>query len=43
MLTIAGGLVLGGIGLVAAFFVIAFAIRGLAAGWNLITTGRKNG
>jgi hypothetical protein len=43
MFTIAGGLVLGGIGLVAAFFVLAFAIRGLAGVWNLVTTGRKNG
>lgn len=43
MLTIAGGLVLGGIGLVVAFFVLSFVIMGLATLWNLITSGRKNG
>jgi hypothetical protein len=43
MLTIAGGLILGGVGLVAAFFVLDFLIMGLATVWNLITTGRKNG
>jgi hypothetical protein len=41
MFDIAGGIVLGGIGLVAAFFILAFAVRGLATAWNLVTTGRK--
>jgi hypothetical protein len=35
MLTIAGGLVLGGIGLVAAYFVIAFIVMYLAEAWNI--------
>lgn len=36
MLTIAGGLVLGGIGLVAAYFVIAFVVMYLAEAWNFL-------
>lgn len=36
MFMIAGGLVLGGIGLVAAFFVIAFIVMYLAEAWNIL-------
>jgi hypothetical protein len=43
MLTIAGGIVLGGVGLVVAFFILSFILMSLGTLWNLITTGRKAG
>lgn len=43
MLTIAGGLILGGIGLVVAFFCAQFRDNGSCYRLDLITAGRKNG